>query len=155
MNLRRVSSLPVLNERAIERAVASFVQDAHTEASGADPRGLYNQTIETLASRLIIAPSESCQVWLADEGGEVMCYVLAHISKDVDNQMCYWITQCWVSPVIRGQRLVKEWFQLLRSEAKRCLCKHIIIPSSRGVEAYCRFLGKGWKPYVTLLKEDI
>lgn len=84
-----------------------------------------------------------------------MAYALTHVAKDVDNQLCFWMTQAWVHPKIRGQKVVKEMLQQLREEAKRLLCRHIIIPSSRGVAAYCRFLGKGWKPHVTLLKEDI
>lgn len=153
--LRRVSSLPALRPGAIEEAVENFVTDSLAEESGADPVGLYNQTIECIASATYLGGGEGRQFWLADQDGEVLTYVLAHVGKDVDNQLCYWLTQAYVHPKLRGQKVVKEWFQLLRQEAKRLLCKHIIIPSSRSTKAYLRFLGDGWHEYVTLLKEDI
>lgn len=154
--LRRVRHLNELSLRpkAIEEAVEAFVKESDTEESGADPVGLYNQTIENIFY-YSQCPDESRQFWMSDEDGEVMSYAMCHISKDVDNKLCYWITQAWVHPVLRGSKQVKAWFEVFRQEAKKNLCSHIIVPSSRGVEAYCRFLGKGWRPYVTLLKEDL
>lgn len=157
MEFKRINNLSevTLRPRAIEDAVEAFVKDSHTEETGANPDGLYQQTIETIAHATIFQHDDSRQFWIAVEEGEVMAYAIAHISKDVDNRLCMWLTQAWVHPIIRGSKEVKGWFQLLRSEAKRCMCAHILIPSSRGVEAYCRFLGKGWHQYCTILKEDI
>lgn len=155
MEFKKVQNLPKLRKGAIEDAVEAFVRDSHTEETHADPKGLFDQTIEVIAHATLFQHDDSRQFWMATDGGEVMAYAIVHISKDVDNQLCFWITQAWVHPICRGSKEVKGWFQLLRDEAKRLLCKHIVIPSSRGVEAYCRFLGKGWKPYVTLLKEDL
>jgi len=157
MELHRVKDLHSLSSspKALEEAVWSFVQDSHSLESGADGVGLFNQTIESIANYTIFNHDDSRQLWVAEDGEKVLAYVMAHISKDVDNKLCFWLTQAWVHPSIRRTPQVKEWFQMLRAEAKRCLCAHIIAPSSRGVEAYCRFLGKGWHPYVTLLKEDI
>lgn len=151
--LRKIKSLSnlILKVNAIEDAVWSFVNDSHCNE---DLVGLHNQTIENIF-HYSQCPDDTRNFWLADEDGEVMAYAMTHISKDVDNKLCYWITQAWVHPVIRGSKQVKEWFQIFREEAKKNLCAHIIVPSSRGVEAYCRFLGKGWHTYVTLLKEDL
>ena len=155
MEFKKVVDLPEgLTYSAIEDAVKEFVKDSHTEETHADPVGLFQQTLEVMAS-VVVNKSDQSQCWLAHENGEVFCYVLAHVSKDVDNKWCYWITQAWVNKKIRGKKEVKEWYQQLRQEAKRLQCSHIIVPSSRGVEAYLRFLGKGWHLYLTLLKEDI
>lgn len=154
--LRIVNNLNLgLQPGAIESAVKAFVEDSHADESGADKRGLYQQTVENIAAATVFKIDNSRQFWLADEEGEVMAYALTHVSKDVDNSLCFWMTQAWVHPILRGSKQVKGWIQLFRAEAKKNLCKHIIIPSSRENRAYCRFLGKGWKPYVTLLKEDI
>lgn len=156
MQLKLIKNLSNLNlkPRAIEDAVNSFVLDSHTNETGAECIGLYNQTIENIFNYTNCLDN-SRQFWMAEEDGEVMAYAMCHVSKDVDNKLCYWITQAWVHPLLRGTKQVKEFYSILREEAKKNLCSHIIVPSSRGVEAYCRFLGKGWKPYVTLLKEDL
>lgn len=157
MSFRRINNLSEvkLRPRAIEDAVEAFVKDSHTEETKADPVGLYNQTIEVIAHATLFQHDESRQFWIADQDGIVMAYALCHISKDVDNQLCFWITQAWVHPICRGTKVVKQWYQQLREAAKKHLCKHIVIPSSRGTKAYLRFLGKSWHPYVQLLKEDL
>lgn len=155
--LRKVSNLNevFLFPGAIESAVRDFVTDSHTEESGANSDGLYTQTIEGIAAATYLRQNDSRDFWLADQHGEVMGYALTHVSKDVDNTLCYWMTQAWVHPSIRGTKDVKNWIKLFEEDAKRKLCKHMIIPSSRGVKGYCRFLGEGWDLYVTLLKKDI
>ena len=155
--LRKVSNLKEVNlfPGAIELAVRSFVADSHTKESGADPDGLYQQTIEGIAAATFLRQNDSRDLWLADEDGEVMAYTLTHVSKDVDNRLCYWITQAWVHPMIRGSKMVKSWIKLFEGDAKRKMCSHMIVPSSRGAAGYCRFLGEGWGSYVTLLKKDI
>lgn len=155
--LRKVNNLDglKLNPQAIEKAVAAFVQDSRTYESGADPAGLYQQTIENIAAITVYKQDNGRYFWLADYEGEVMAYALTSVSKDVDNKLCYWMTQAWVHPALRRQPIVKHWLQVLREDARRQMCAHIMIPSSRGAKAYCRFLGVGWKPYVTILKEDI
>lgn len=155
--LRKVSNLKdvKLFPGALERAVQSFIEDSHTEETGANPTGLYQQTIEGIAAATFFRANDSRDFWLADDGGEVMAYALTHVSKDVDNSLCYWMTQAWVHPVMRGSKDVKSWIQLFKDDAKQKMCKHMIVPSSRGIEAYCRFLGKNWKPYVHLLKQEI
>jgi hypothetical protein len=155
--LRKITSLEEVQllPLAIEKAVAAFVYDSHTAETGASPEGLYHQTLENIAACTVFRQDGSRHLWMADHEGEVVAYALCHISKDVDNKLCYWMTQAWVHPIMRGKKEVKGWFQKLRTEAKKNLCSHILIPSSRGTAAYCRFLGRGWKPYVSILKEDI
>lgn len=140
---------------AIEQAVRSFVKESHSEESGVDTQGLYQQTIENIAASTTFKLDGSRSFWIAEEDGEVMAYALTHVSKDVDNRLCYWMTQAWVHPILRGSKQVKQMYKQLTDHAKKMLCAHIIIPSSRGVKGYCRFLGEGWKPHVTLLKKDI
>ena len=154
IEFKKITIMPILKHGEIEKAVRGFVKDSHTEETHADPDGLYNQTLKCIA-QVLMFKADGRQFWLAEHDGEVLAYALCHISEDVDNQLCYWITQAWASPTIRSHKIIKIWFQQFREEAKKLMCKHIIIPSSRGVKAYCRWLGKGWHPYVTLLKEDI
>lgn len=145
----------ILKPGAIEAAVESFVKDSHTEETHADPVGLYNQTIEVIAHATIFQHDDTRQFWIADEDGDVKAYALCHISKDVDNQLCFWITQAYVHPSCRRTPQVKQWMEQLRAEAKRLLCKHIVMPSSRSTKAYIRFLGHETHQYCVLLKQDI
>lgn len=155
MELKIQHKLPTnLNDRAIERAVKSFVEDSHTTETKANPEGLYNQTLEAIAQACLFN-QDGRQFWLATHEGEVYAYALTHVSKDVDNQLCYWMTQAWVHPQVRGHKIVKIWRDQLVAEGKRLLCKHIIVPSSRGSKGYLRFLGQGWHKYVELLKVDL
>lgn len=151
--LRKVKALPdTLNPKAIERAVTAFIEQSN--AGHVDKDGYFNQIIENIASVLIFQ-TPGRFFWIAEEDGEVAAWALTHISKDVDNKLCYWQTDAWVHPKWRGKKVVKQWNALLEEDAKASFCKHILIPSSRGTESYCRFLGKGWHPYVVLLKKDL
>ena len=153
--LRKVNEVPVtLKPKAIETAVASFIQDSHSTDVPLNSDGLFNQLVENIASVCIFKTSGRF-VWIAEDNGEVIAFALSHISKDVDNSLCYWMTDAWVAPSWRRRPEVKGWFQQMRQDAVASFCKHIIIPSSRGADAYCRFLGDGWHPYVVLLKQDL
>jgi hypothetical protein len=152
--LQKVRELP-LPASSVDAAVRAFIDESDQYAVPHDKQGLYSQTLENIAACLMNKGDDSRHFWLAWDGDEVAAYVLCSISRDVDNRLCYWMTQCWVNPKLRRQACVKEWFQLLREEAKRKLCKHIIIPASRNSKAYLRFLGQGWHEYTRLLKEDI
>ena len=153
MKLRKVKTLPNLKPHAIEEAVERFIKDSRV--TGVDEVGMFNQSIESIAQATIFATNDAGHFWLADDGSEVMAYALAHIGKDVDNKLTYTISQAWVHPMFRGKKIVKVWWEQIRAEAKRCMCKHIMLPASRHVKPYMRFLGKGYHEYVTLLKEDI
>lgn len=157
MGFQRIKALPKnLAVKAIETAVERFILDCRIKHT--DPIGMFNQTIESIAQATIFATNDAHQYWMASKNGEVMSYALVHVSKDVDNQLTFTVSQAWVHPQYRGTNLAKSWWQQLRSEAKRCLCRHIIIPSSRNVKVYKRFLkrmGSNYQEYVTLIKEDI
>ncbi len=151
--LRKVKEVPTtLSPKAIERAVAAFVEQSHAE--NVDKDGLYNQIIENIAAVLLFK-TPGRNVWIAEENGEVIGFALTHVSKEVDNKLCYWQTDAWVAPAFRNQPEVKRWNELLEEDARASFCKHIIIPSSREPKAYCRFLGTGWHQYVVLLKKDL
>lgn len=136
---------------AIEQAVKQFIKDSRIEK--VNEEGFYNQTLAVIVES--INNPESRQFWLVIHDNKVLTYVLSHVSIDVDNSKCFWITQAWVSPEARGHKIIKIWRDKLYTEAKKLGCKHILVPSSRGEKAYCRFLGDGWHKYVTLLKKDL
>lgn len=140
-----------LNPRSFDSAVYQFVRDSHCEDN---MTGLMNQTLQSIADTLIFKQPGN-YVWAAIEDGNVMAYALTHVSKDVDNTLCYYMTQAWVHPKLRHTSFAKDSLKKLREHAKHLMCRHIIIPSSRGVKGYLRFLGSKWHTYVTLLKEDI
>jgi len=150
--LRKVKSIPAsLNPKAIERAVASFVEQSH--ADNVDKNGYYNQIIENMAAVLLFR-QPGRNVWIAEDAGEVIGFALTHVAKDVDNKLCYWMTDAWIDPKWR-HTVAKEWHMLMEADAAASFCKHIIIPSSREPKSYCKFLGQGWHQYVVLLKKDI
>jgi hypothetical protein len=141
--------LPELKHLAIERAVRSFVEE--TDVHG-EPVGFFTQTMNNIHAAVHRGQGD---FWLCVEDGEVMGYMLGHVTHDVDNSLTYWLAQCWAHPSKRGTPLVKEWWQQIRTKAKDYFCKHIVVVSGRGTDAYCRFLGTGWHEYARLLKEDI
>ncbi len=150
MNFRIVKGeLPVLKPLAIERAVRSFTEDVDVHG---DVKGFFTQTIGNIFTAVYRGHGD---FWLCEEDGEVMGYMLGHVTHEVDNQLTYWLAQAWVHPSKRHTPVVKQWWQQIREQAKKYLCRHIVVVSGRGTEAYCRFLGSGWHEYATLLKEDI
>lgn len=154
--LRKVNSIPeTLNAGAIDRAINSFVSDCRIDPTSTNINGLKQQLTDAIASVVIFKNNPNTFFWLAEEKGEVIAWSLTHVSKDVDNSLCYWMTDAWVARSYRRTPYPKEWFQAMRTDAKKLMCKHILIPSSRGTQAYCRFLGKGWHEYLKILKEDL
>lgn len=155
MLLQKVSELPTnLKPGAIEAAVAAFITDSHSKETPLNSDGLFNQIIENIAAACLFK-TPGRNFWIAEENGDVIAFALTHVAKDVDNTLCYWMTDAWVDPRRRGHADVKIWLRQLQQDATQSFCKHIIIPSSRGARAYCRFLGEGWHPYVVLLKRDL
>jgi len=156
MKLEKIKAVPKhLKPKAIEKAVEHFVNDSHA-GQGVDKLGFFNQTIENIASIVLMETNDKAHFWmLSNEEGDVLAYALAHYSKDIDNSLCYWVTQAWVDKSLRRTPLVREMWEQLREEGKRNFCKHIVFPASRNPKAYLRFLGKNWHEYAVLLKEDI
>jgi len=154
--IRKITDIPKsLNPGAIDRAIAAFVRDSRVDPKTTDLAGLQQQLTDAMASVVIFKNNPACYLWLAEESGEVVAWMLCHVSKEVDNSLCYWMTDAWVHRSLRRNPVVKQWYQLFREDAKRLMCKHILIPSSRNNAAYLRFLGKGWHEYLTILKEDL
>lgn len=156
MRFEKVRELPEgITAGQVEQAVRSFVEDSDQYLVPHDHDGLYHQTLENMASIMTNKGDDSHHFWLGWEGNEMVSYALCSISKDIDNRLCYWMSQAWVSPKYRRHPAVKQMYQRLRDEARRKLCKHIVIPSSRNTQAYLRFLGPEWHVYTTLLKQDL
>lgn len=153
MKLERTKQLPDLKPNAIEHAIEQFLVDSRVK--NVDEVGMFNQTIETIAQSTMFASNNSHEFWLAHVDGEVKAYAIAHISKDIDNKLTYTISQAWACKELRGKPIIKEWRDMLIAHAKQNLCKHIMVPASRHVKPYLRFLGHGFHEYVTLLKTEI
>lgn len=136
----------------LELAVKDFIATSHLP-SGIDVSGFYYQTLEAIANATYLGGSGD--FWLATINGRVVVYGLAHISKDIDQKLCYHISQMWVAKEFRGKPIVKEWYEIIIERAKSCFCKHLVIVSSRNPEAYKRFLGHGLHDYATLLKCEL
>jgi GNAT superfamily N-acetyltransferase len=152
---KKITTLPNKEViKSIESCVRRFVTESNPDNTPCDEQGYYDQTLKSIAET-ILCGSEHHQFWLAEYDNEVLAYSICHVSLDVDNTYCYWITQTFVNPKVRRNKIIKIWRQQLYDEAKKLGCKHIIIPSSRNDKAYCRWLGEGWHRYVTLLKKDI
>ncbi len=168
MELKLIKTLPTnLKNKAIEKAVSSFIEemgvhflnnvdisDLQKRSNGVKPDGVFNQTIEEIAGSLIFN-NPTIDYWMADVDGEVKGYVLATIVKDIDNRLCYWISQAWLDKEYRNNGFSKECWEKLQQRAQATMCKHIVIVSVRNNDAYMRFLAKGAHEYATLLKIDL
>lgn len=150
--LRKIPNKQLI--KSIENSVKEFVKESNPDNTPLDEQGYYNQTIKSIAE-CVTLNTEEHQFWLAEYKNELLAYSICHVSLDVDNTLCYWITQTFLNPKVRRHKIIKIWRQQLYDEAQRLGCKHILIPSSRNNKAYCRWLGEGWHTYVTLLKKDI
>lgn len=156
LSLQKLNELPkTLNKGAVDRALDSFIHDSHMLSEGVNEQGARQGLCDAVAASVIFKNSPDSFVWLAEEGGEVAAFALSHIRPGVDNAPCYWMTHAWVAKPHRFKPYVKDWFRGMKEDAKALNCAHILIPSSRGSRAYCRFLGGGFHEYLTILKEDI
>lgn len=145
-----------LQPNAIKAAVRAFVDESWDASVPFDRDGYYEQTLQQIISTVVMKTNPSATFWLAeDEDGSIAAWAITSVSVDVDNKLTFWGRDAWVSPRYRGSRATKHWFAELRREAVRLGCSHFVIPSSRGIAAYCRFLGPNWKPYISLIKEDL
>lgn len=136
----------------IEMAVRDFIVSSHLP-DGVDPEGFSRQTLQSIAAASYL--SQGGELWLGILGGRLVTYILAHVGNDYDGRLAYTVTQAWVRKDQRGQKWVKEAWEKVRQRAKDCLCKHFVVLSSRGNDkAYCRFLGKGFHFYASILKEE-
>lgn len=146
-------SIPSGMAPQIEKAVEDFIRTSHMP-SGVDWNGFYHQTVQAIAQAGVLGgPGD---LWLGTIDGELVTYLLCHVGNDFDGKLAYTVSQAWVRKDQRGAKWVKEAWEQVRQRAKDCLCKHFVVLSSRGNDkAYCRFLGKGFHPYGSILKEEI
>ncbi len=153
---RKINEIPKgLNNGAIDRGIQAFVLDSRLDPEITDLRGLKQQLTDVFASVLLFKTAGPTFIWMAEDGGEVMGWSICRVSKDVDNSLCYWMTDAWVHPTMRRHPEVRHWYNQMRDDAKALMCKHILVPSSRNTKAYLRYLGKNWHKYIEILKEDI
>lgn len=136
----------------IEHAVDLFVDESNQYGVPVDEDGFYNQTLATIVARGF--HGKGGDLWLALDDGKVAAFAISHLSTDVDNKLCFWITCAYVAHGYRAKGLFAESYAILEAEARRLQAEHIILPSSRSVKAYTRKL-KGYHPYVVLLKKDL
>lgn len=136
----------------IKAAIRDFMISSHM-SEGVDPRGFVAQTEQSIANATVLG--RGGDFWLMIENDQVIAYVLAQVVTDIDCNLTYWVSQAWVRKDMRGNIAIKMAWQKIRERAAQCLCKHIIVVSSRDSAAYCRWLGRGWHQYATLLKEDL
>lgn len=139
-----------LKPKAIEHAVWALVNEIDVPG---DKTGFFNQTLKTIAQTTIL--NGSGDFWLAHEDGVVMAYAIAFLGADIDDKLTYRLPQAWLHPKLRGDRRVKEWWELIRKRAIECMAQHILIISARNAEAFCRWMGHNAHLYATLLKEDL
>lgn len=148
-----VRSLPQGMAGQLEDAVRDFIISSHLP-QGVDPDGFYNQTLQAIAGASYL--QQGGELWLGVSDGTLWTYILAHVGNDFDGKLAYTVTQAWVRKDQRGQPWVRWAWEKIRRRAKDCLCRHFVILSSRGNDkAYCRFLGKGFHFYASILKEEL
>lgn len=144
--------IPTGSAPEIEMAVRDFMVSSHLP-NGVDKEGFYRQTLQAIASASYLG--QGGDLWLGFLNGDLVTYILAHVGNDYDGKLAYTVTQAWVRKDQRGQKWVKEAWEKVRQRAKDCFCKHFAILSSRGNDkVYCRFLGKGFHFYASILKEE-
>lgn len=147
-----VKAIPKGIAPQIENAVVDFIHASHTP-EGVHLGGFYQHTLQSIASASIL--NQGGDLWLGIKDGELYTYILAHIGQDVDHRLAYIVTQAWVREDQRGKPWVKWAWEKVRQRAKDSFCGHLMVISSRGNDkAYCRFLGKGFRPYASILKEE-
>lgn len=137
----------------LELAVKDFIVSSHLP-DGIDQEGFYRQTLQAMAAASYL--NQGGELWLGRLNGKLVTYILAHVGNDYDGRLNYCVTQAWVRKDQRGKKWVKKAWEQVRQRAKDCLCKHFSCISSReNDQAYCRFLGKGFRKYASILKEEL
>ena len=147
----RASSLPKGLYPQVEAAVKDFIDASRIKH--VDKEGLYLQTLEAMAN--IVVNKGAGDLWLGMQNGKLLVYIMANVLREVDGKLTYWVSQGWVHRDMRGSPIVKDWWNQVRERAKECFCKHVVVVSSRGTDAYCRWLGPGYHKHLTILKEDL
>ncbi len=151
---RRVKEIPGHLIPQLQNAIRDFMVASHLP-EGVDPAGFFESTVESLAAATYLN-SPGHELWIGTMGDQLTAYVMATITKEIDNKLTYWVFQAWVRRDQRTKRWVQKAWQMIRQRAKDALCSHMVVVSSRNDDAYCRWLGRGkWHRYASLLKEDL
>ena len=138
----------------LQRAVEDFIKTSHVP-KGVDLASFYQQTLQAIAARSAMNQPGG-DLWLGINRGELWTYILSHLGNDIDGRMTYTVTQAWVKKEQRGKSWVKQAWEKVRQRARDCFASHFVVISSRGNDAaYCRFLGKGFHFYASILKEEL
>ncbi len=140
--------------KQLQAAVEDFIRSSHVP-KGVDLASFYQQTLQVIAARSAMNQPGG-DLWLGIHQGELWTYILSHLGPDIDGRLSYTVTQAWVKKDQRGQPWVKKAWEKVRKRAKDCFASHFVVVSSRGNDAaYCRFLGKGFHFYASILKEEL
>lgn len=149
-----VKTIPEGIPQQLEKAVEDFIKTSHVP-SGVDLAGVYQQTLLSIVARSAMNQPGS-DLWLGISNNDLWTYILSHMGPDIDGRMAYTVTQAWVRQDQRGKPWVKWAWEKVRQRAKDCFASHFVVMSTRGNDkAYCRFLGKGFHPYSSILKEEL
>ena len=140
-----------LKVNAIEQAIEKFIEEVSLEV---DKTGFFNQTLEKFAKGILFS-DPTYDIWISEKDGEIDGYVVVSIQKDIDNTLCYWISQAWADKHMRANGFTKDWWKKIRERATQLECRHIVVVSSRNDDAFNRFLGGQFKKYATLLTMDL
>jgi len=151
VDFRVVKQIPEGMAPQIEIAVKDFMSSS--DLDGVDLQGFYNLTLQSIANSTYM--NGGGEFWIGTKNEELLIYILAGITNDIDGRLGYSVSQAWVREDYRGNAIVKEWWEAIRARAKNLFCKHLMITSSRGHKAYERFLGHGMKHYSDQLKEAL
>lgn len=148
--IRHTGQMPCAVIDSLKVAIRSMYVDSHVDFIYTE-KGYVDHTWEMIT----LACSGSGELWLATLGQEIVGFLLAAYSKEVDNEPTFVIRQAWVSQKIRRNPAVKQMLGRILSNAKMNFAKHVLIVSSRNPNAYIRWLGKGWKKITTVIKGDL
>ncbi len=152
VDFRRITRLVASQELGLQlsKAVLEFIREQ--PEPGTDEAGRFRITIQAMQDAL----DEQGELWVGTLVGELVIYILAGITNEVDGHPTYWVSQAWVREDQRGQPWVRGVWQRIRARAKELKCVHMVaVTGHDNVAAFSRFLGDRWHTFGTLLKEDL
>lgn len=152
-SLRIYKYIPPEISRQLEKAVEDFMVTSNMP-SGLNAESFYYRTLQSIANATYLGGGG--EFWLAISNGELWGYSLCFVSPDFDGKLSYMMSQSWIRKDQRRQPWVKWAISQIRQRAKDCFCSHFAtISTRRNDAAYCRWLGKGFHKYSTILKEEL
>lgn len=139
----------------LEHCVDDYIHTCKVEKCGVTPEGFKKQVLKAIGNSLDPRlPQAHC--WLVlDDSGKVAGFSLTHFDVMVDDRLTYWMSDGWVREDLRNSHYVKEWVKEIRNFGVVSGASHILFPCSRAARAWQMFLGRKFKKYVTILKEDL